>query len=192
EPGCAAHRLASRRAAMPFKASALLAVLLASGAAAAAPKVVQNDYQIDSVDPGIRLHVRSNMAAGQKEFTDDNIVLFVHGATFPSTADFDLQFNDYSWADWMVSHGYVVYMFDKRNYGGSTREKAMDEPASNHRPLSRSYLVVRDLGAVVDHIRQKHRVGRGTLIGWSWGAVTAGHYASLPTRRGGQPAPHRP
>src|SRR5262249_50703514 len=114
EPGCAAHRLASRRAAMPFKASALLALLLASGAAAAPPKVVQNDYQIDSVDPGIRLHVRSKMAAGQKEFTDDNIVLFVHGATFPSTPDFDLQFKDYSWADWMVSHGYVVYMFDKR------------------------------------------------------------------------------
>jgi len=161
-------------------AYAFLALAIAAPAAAAAgPKVVQSDYQIDSVDKGIRLHVRSKMAAGQKEFTDDNVVLFVHGATFPSTPDFDLQFKDYSWADWMVGHGYVVYMFDKRNYGGSTREKAMDEPATSHRPLSRSYLVVRDLGAVVDHIRQKHRVQRITLIGWSWGAMTAGYYASL-------------
>lgn len=29
----------------------------------------------------------------------------------------------------MVDKGYVVYMFDKRNYGFSSREKAMDEPA---------------------------------------------------------------
>jgi pimeloyl-ACP methyl ester carboxylesterase len=79
----------------------------------------------------------------------------------------------------MVNQGYVVYMFDKRNYGGSTREKAMDEPAQSNKPLSRSYLVIRDIGAVVDHIRQKHRVGKVTLIGWSWGAMTAGYYTSL-------------
>ena len=106
----------------------LLAAALAasvSGSAIAAPKIVQNDYLIDSVDAGIRLAVRSKMAEGQKEFTDDNIVLFVHGATFPATPDFDLQFKDYSWADYMVNHGYVVYMFDKRNYGGSTREKTV-------------------------------------------------------------------
>jgi pimeloyl-ACP methyl ester carboxylesterase len=55
----------------------------------------------------------------------------------------------------------------------------MDEPAANNRPVSRSYLVVRDIGAVVDHIRKKHGVNRVTLIGWSWGAMTAGYYASL-------------
>src|ERR1041384_5138349 len=106
-----------------------------SAAARAAPKIVQNDYTIDSVDPGIHLFVRSKMADGQKDFTDDNIVLFIHGATFPSTPDFDLQYKDYSWADWMVARGYVVYMFDKRNYGFSSREKAMDEPAANNKPV---------------------------------------------------------
>src|SRR5256885_4484534 len=136
-------------------AFSLAAALAVSASALAAPKIVQNDYLIDSVDPGIRLAVRSKMAEGQREFTDDNVVLFVHGATFPSTPDFDLQFKDYSWADYMVNHGYVVYMFDKRNYGGSTREKAMEEPAANNKPVSRSYLVIRDIGAVVDYIRAK-------------------------------------
>jgi pimeloyl-ACP methyl ester carboxylesterase len=164
---------------MRLAALSVVAAMLGSGSALAAPKIVQNDYTIDSVDPGIRLFVRSKMADGQKEFTDDNIVLFVHGATFPSTPDFDLQFKDYSWADYMVNHGYVVYMFDKRNYGGSTREKAMDEPAANNKPLSRSYQVIRDLGAVVDHIAKKHHVSKVTLIGWSWGAMTSGYYASL-------------
>src|SRR5712691_6592267 len=150
---------------MRLAAISLLAGMLGSAAAVAAPRIVQNDYQVDSVDPGIRLAVRSKMAEGQKEFTDDTVVLFVHGATFPATPDFDLQFKDYSWADFMVNHGYVVYMFDKRNYGNSTREKAMDEPPQNNKPVSRSYQVIRDLGAVVDHIRQKHRVSKVTLIG---------------------------
>jgi len=155
-------------------------------APAAHAGVVKQDHFIDAVDPGIKLFVRSKMAEGQKIFTDENIVLFVHGATFPSTPDFDLQYKDYSWADWMVDKGYVVYMFDKRNYGYSTREKAMDEPAAKNRPVSRSYLVIRDIGAAVDHIRKKHGVNKVTLIGWSWGAMTAGYYASLHSEKVGK------
>src|ERR671924_598067 len=130
----------------------LVLVLAAASAVSAAPRILKQDYQIDSVDPGIKLFVREKMAEGAAA-NEDNVVLFVHGATFPSTPDFDLQFKDYSWADWMVNHGYVVYMFDKRNYGFSTREKAMDEPPTANKPLSRSYLVIRDLAAVIDHIR---------------------------------------
>ena len=159
--------------------SAILWGFSSSRACAQDIKIDKQDYQIDSVDSGIKLFVRSKMQAGQKTFTNDNIVLFVHGATFPSTPDFDLNYKDYSWADWMVRHGYVVYMFDKRNYGFSTREKAMEEPPAQNRPVSRSYLVIRDIGAVVDHIRAKHHVQKVTLIGWSWGAMTAGYYTSL-------------
>jgi pimeloyl-ACP methyl ester carboxylesterase len=157
----------------------IASVLLVSSASVAEPeKIVKTDSMIDSVDPGVRLFVREKRAQGARA-TEDNVVLFIHGATFPSTPDFDLQYKDYSWADWMVEHGYVVYMFDKRNYGFSSREKAMDEPASANRPVSRSFLVIRDIGAVVDHIRAKEKVARVTLIGWSWGAMTAGYYASL-------------
>src|SRR5712664_3685373 len=157
---------------------ALAAALTLPLAAAAAPKILSRDYHVDAVDPGIKLFVREKMAEGARA-TEDNTVLFVHGATFPSTPDFDLQFKDYSWADRLAAQGYVVYLFDKRNYGFSTREKAMDEPAAANRPLSRSYLVIRDIAAVVDHIRQKNKIQKVTLIGWSWGAMTAGYYASL-------------
>ena len=159
---------------------AALALALALAAPALAQiKTAKQDYHIDGVDPGVKIFVRSKTAAGGTRFTDDNIVLFVHGATAPSTCDFDLGFKDYSWADWMIERGYAVYMFDKRNYGYSSREKAMDEAAAANKPVSRSYLVIRDLGAVVDHIRAKHKVGKVTLIGWSWGAMTAGYYSSL-------------
>jgi pimeloyl-ACP methyl ester carboxylesterase len=160
--------------------AAMLSVLCVWPLAASAQgKTVKQDYQIEGTEPGVRLFVRQKMASGNTRFTDDNIVIFVHGATGPSTCDFDLDYKDYSWADWMIDKGYVVYMFDKRNYGFSSREKAMDEPASANKPLSRSYLVIRDLGAVVDHIRKKHNVNKVTLIGWSWGAMTAGYYTSL-------------
>jgi pimeloyl-ACP methyl ester carboxylesterase len=160
----------------------MLTLIFAMLLAAPEAKIVKNDYSIDAVDPGIKLFVREKRAEGAKA-TEDNVVLFIHGATFPSTPDFDLQYKDYSWADWMVRHGYVVYMFDKRNYGFSTREKAMDEPPTANKPVSRSYLVIRDLGAVVDHIRAKNRVQKVTLIGWSWGAMTAGYYTSLQSEK---------
>lgn len=164
----------------PFHTLAGLALALALAAPVLGQSgIVKQDIHIDGTDPGVRLFVRQKMATGNTRFNDDNIVLFIHGATAPSTCDFDLGFKNYSWADWMVDKGYVVYMFDKRNYGFSSREKAMDEPAANTRPVSRSYLVIRDLGAVVDYIRAKHKVNKVTLIGWSWGAMTAGYYASL-------------
>ena len=138
-------------------------------AAAQDAEIVKTDYSIDAVDPGIKLFLREKMAAGESKFTHDNIVLFLHGATSPSSCDFDLAYKDYSWADWLAKRGYVVYMGDYRNYGGSTREAAMDEPASKNQPLTRSYLALRDVEAMVDWIKAKHGVKQVTLIGWSWG-----------------------
>ncbi|MGH8621460.1 MAG: alpha/beta hydrolase [Burkholderiales bacterium] len=164
---------------LTLRALAVAAALTAAIAAPLYAAPVTQDYHIDGADPGVRLFVRQKMAEGNKRFTDDNIVVFVHGATAPSVCDFDLGFKDYSWADWMIDKGYVVYLFDKRNYGYSSREKAMDEPPAGNKPVSRSYQVIRDIGAVVDHIRKKHNVNKVTLIGWSWGAMTAGYYSSL-------------
>ena len=70
-------------------------------------------------------------------------------------------------------------MGDYRNYGGSTREAAMDEPAAKNQPLTRSYLALRDVEAMVDWIKAKRGVKQVTVIGWSWGAMMAGYYASL-------------
>ena len=159
---------------------ALLTVLIGSGSAAAQQTAItKNDMQIDGLDPGIKIFIREKMAQGNTRFANDNIVLFLHGATSPSTCDFDLQYKDYSWADWLVKRGYVVYMGDYRNYGGSTHEAAMDEPASKNQPVARSYLALRDIEAMVNHIKQTRNVQKVTLIGWSWGAMMGGYYASL-------------
>jgi pimeloyl-ACP methyl ester carboxylesterase len=142
-------------------------------------KITKTDFQIDALDSGIKLFVREKMAEGNTNFTDDNVVLFLHGATSPSTCDFDLDYKDYSWADWLVKRGYVVYMGDYRNYGGSTREPAMDQPAGKNQPVTRSFLALRDVEAMVNAIKAKRGVDKVNLIGWSWGAMMAGYYSSL-------------
>jgi pimeloyl-ACP methyl ester carboxylesterase len=163
-------------------AGAIAALLVAASpqwAAAQDAAIVKTDTQIDAFDPGIKLFLREKMAQGNTRFTDDNVILFLHGATAPSTCDFDLSYKDYSWADLMVKRGYVVYMGDYRNYGYSTREKAMDQPAAANQPVTRSYLALRDIEAMVDYIKRTRGVRKVTLIGWSWGAMMAGYYASL-------------
>ena len=97
-----------------------LSLALAAPAFAQQAKAVKQDYHIDGVDPGVRLFVRQKMAPGNARFTDDNIVLFVHGATFPSTPDFDLQYQDYSWADWMVASTSVTSRFSLRRQSCSS------------------------------------------------------------------------
>src|SRR5689334_12078554 len=146
-------------------AAALLLALSPRPASAQDVTVLKEDRQIDAADPGIKLFVSEKMAQGNTRFTDDNVVLFLHGATAPSTCDFDLSYKDYSWADWMVKHGYVVYMGDYRNYGYSTREKSMDGPASATPPVTRSYLALRDIEVMVDHIKRTRGVRKVTLIG---------------------------
>lgn len=160
-------------------ALALVSISQRNSAHAQDVKIVKTDVQIDALDAGIKLFVREKMAEGNTKFTDENVVLFLHGATAPSTCDFDLSYKDYSWADWMVKRGYVVYMGDYRNYGLSTREKAMDEPPAKNQPVTRSYLAVRDIAAMVNHIKSRRGVKKVSLIGWSWGAMLAGYYASL-------------
>jgi pimeloyl-ACP methyl ester carboxylesterase len=164
-----------------FAAAAALVIGLAAPGLTYAQeaKVVKSDTQIDALDLGIKLFVREKMPEGNTRFTDDNIVLFLHGATSPSTCDFDLSYKDYSWADWLVKRGYVVFMGDYRNYGQSSREKAMDEPAAKNQPVTRSYLALRDIEAMVNHIKATRHVQKVTLIGWSWGAMMAGYYGSL-------------
>src|SRR5215469_1144915 len=152
----------------------LLTVLVGGPAFAQQAAIVKNDLQIDGLDPGIKIFIREKMAQGNTRFANDNVVLFLHGATSPSTCDFDLAYKDYSWADWLVKRGYVVWIGDYRNYGYSTREQAMDEPAAKNQPVTRSYQALRDIEAMVNYIKRTRGVQKVTLIGWSWGAMLAG------------------
>src|SRR5436305_13065164 len=55
----------------------------------------------------------------------------------------------------------------------------MDEPAARSQPVTRACVALGDIAAMVNHIKAKRGVKKVTLIGWSWGAMMAGYYASL-------------
>jgi pimeloyl-ACP methyl ester carboxylesterase len=59
----------------------------------------------------------------------------------------------------------------------------MNEPPERNPPVARSYLALRDVAAVVDHVLARRGVARVSLVGWSWGGTLAGWYASLRPER---------
>ncbi len=154
------------------------AAWLAVGAAGAAPKTTTEEFMIPAVDPGILLYVRNKHPQGVKRFAPGKILLFVHGATYPAEAAFDLKLNGLSWMDYIAEHGYDVYLVDLRGYGRSTRPAQMSQPAEDNPPIVRTETAVKDVGAAVDFILRRRGVPRIDLLGWSWGTEIMGWYTA--------------
>ncbi len=111
-------------------------------------------------------------------FAGEKILLFVHGATYPSETAFDLQLNGLSWMEYIAQHGYDVYLVDVRGYGKSTRPPEMDKPAADNEPIVRTETAVKDVGAAVDFILKRRGVSKINLLGWSWGTTIMGWYTA--------------
>jgi pimeloyl-ACP methyl ester carboxylesterase len=141
-------------------------------------KVVTEAYSVPSKDQGIQLYVRNKRPEGMTNFSPNHILLFVHGATYPSETTFDLPVGGFSWMDYIAQHGWDVYLMDLRGYGGSTRPPEMSQPPSANPPIVNTDVAIRDLATVVDHVLSRRGVPRITLIGWSWGTVIAGAYTA--------------
>jgi pimeloyl-ACP methyl ester carboxylesterase len=104
-------------------------------------------------------------------------VLLVHGATFGS-ALFDLSVPGYSLMQALARGGRFVYAVDIRGYGASNGNSVMNSPPAAHPPFSRARHAVEDIGVAVSEIRRRQGVRSIDMIGFSWGTITAGWYAS--------------
>ena len=136
-------------------ASGLTSAALAGDAAAGKAgtlKLVTEEFMVPAVDPGINLYVRNKHPEGVKKFNSDNILLFVHGSTYPAETAFDLKLAGVSWMEFIAQHGYDVYLVDIRGYGRSTRPPEMEQPADQNEPIVRTETAVKDVGAAVDFI----------------------------------------
>jgi pimeloyl-ACP methyl ester carboxylesterase len=145
-------------------------------ASAIAQRVVAETFMIPAVDPGIQLHVRNKRLEGRESFPAERIVLFVHGATYPSETVFDIDLPGGSWADHVARAGYDFYLVDVRGYGRSTRPATMDAPTAENPPFATTVDAVKDVSAAVDFILKRRGVSKLNLAGWSWGtAIMAGY-----------------
>jgi len=142
------------------------------------PELVTTSYLIPSNTPGIELYIRNKHPAEMTQFPGDRILLYVHGATYPSETAFDLPIAGQSMMDLIAARGYDVYLVDVRGYGGSTRPPQMSAPPEYNPPIVTTDVAVRDFAAAVEHIRARRGVDRINLMGWSWGTAIAGAYTS--------------
>lgn len=153
-------------------------LLAAAPAAQAGPQIASEDFMIASGDPGISLFVRNKHPAGIESFTPDKILLYVHGATYPSETAFDLPIDGVSMMDLFAAEGFDVYLVDVRGYGHSTRPPEMDQPPEANKPIVHTDVAAHDLGAAVDFVLGRRKVAKLDLMGWSWGTSIAGLYTS--------------
>jgi pimeloyl-ACP methyl ester carboxylesterase len=157
--------------------AAAVATALASPAFAQSPKLVMEEMTVPS-EPGIEIYVRNKRPADMTTFRPERTVLFVHGATYPAHAAFDLKLDGLSWMEYIASRGYDVYLLDLRGYGKSTRPKEMDEKPEANPPIVRGVTAVKDIGAVVDFILKRRGISRLNLMGWSWGTTLMATYTT--------------
>ena len=135
-------------------------------------------YRIPSEMPGIELYMRNKRPNGVDLFPPERIVLYVHGATYPSETAFDLPLAGFSWMDFLACRGFDVYLVDLRGYGQSTRPPEMERPPADSPPLVSTDVAVRDVAAAVAHILNRRHVKRISLIGWSWGTTIMAAYTT--------------
>jgi pimeloyl-ACP methyl ester carboxylesterase len=159
-------------------AGAVVGGVSPSGAADPTPKLVTEHFMIDASDPSIKLYIRNKRPEGMTEFKSEKTLLFIHGATQPAEATFDLPLENLSWMDYIARRGWDVYLVDVRGYGSSTRPPEMDQPPENNPPIATTDVAVRDLKSAVDFILHRRSLSKINLMGWSWGTVIAAAYAA--------------
>jgi pimeloyl-ACP methyl ester carboxylesterase len=139
--------------------------------------LVSEDLRIPSDTPGIELFLRNKHPKDWAASTG-RVLLYVHGATYPSETAFDLRLDGMSWMDYIAAHGWDVWLVDLRGYGRSTRPPEMEKAAKDNAPLVTTDVAVRDVGAAVDYIMKQRGISKLSLLGWSWGTSIMGTYAS--------------
>jgi len=125
---------------------------------------------------GLRLFLRrlaAPPADGRKR-----IVLYVHGATFPSALSVAHRFDRQSWRDVLCEAGFNVWGLDFQGFGGSDRYPEMAQDAGAHGPLCRTEDAAGQLAAAIGFILERERVASLSLLAHSWGTMVAGRFAS--------------
>jgi pimeloyl-ACP methyl ester carboxylesterase len=158
--------------------AAIIFVAALAPAGARSATLATESYRIPSADPGIELYLRNKHPAGVERFPAEKILLYVHGATYPSETAFDLPLDGHSMMEMIAERGWDVWLVDIRGYGGSTRPPEMDKPADAGKPFADTPTAAKDVGTAVDHILKKRGVAKINLIGWSWGTVIMGMYTA--------------
>jgi pimeloyl-ACP methyl ester carboxylesterase len=138
---------------------------------------------IPTGEPSIDVYVRNKHPANLTSFASNRTLVYVHGATYPSSTMFDLQLDGTSFMDQLAAHGFDVYAMDLPGYGKSSRPVQMNQPADANPPFETTADAVRQYGIVVDYVLKRRGVQKLDAMGWSWGTtIVAGFATEHPTK----------
>ena len=106
------------------------------------------------------------------------VVLYVHGATFPSALSIAHRFDGRSWRDELCAAGFHVWGFDFHGYGHSDPYPGMSEPPEGREPLCRADDASRQLERAARFICQHHATEQISIVAHSWGTIVACRFAA--------------
>jgi pimeloyl-ACP methyl ester carboxylesterase len=105
------------------------------------------------------------------------IVLYVHGATFPSALSIAHRFDGYSWRDDLNAAGFDVWGLDFAGFGGSDRYAGMVASPENQVALGRAEESSRQIERAARFILARYDHVRLSIISHSWGSMPAELFA---------------
>jgi pimeloyl-ACP methyl ester carboxylesterase len=137
----------------------------------------EEHFSVPSSHDGLSLFLRY-LPAARDPAPDGRVVLYVHGATFPSAVSIAHRFDGCSWRDELCDAGFHVWGVDFHGFGNlSDPYPEMAEPAEDHAPLGRTEGASLQLEAAVRFICGHHGIPRLSIVAHSWGSIVAGRLA---------------
>ncbi|MEE9275334.1 MAG: alpha/beta fold hydrolase [bacterium] len=140
--------------------------------------IVQEDFFIDALDPGVRLHLREKRPRGKRRFGPAATLLMVHGRMSPGQLAFDFPVSGRSWMDRLAARGFDVFTMSVRGFGLSTRPPELEADPAGKPPAIRGAEALRDIEAAVRFIRRRREVDRLNMLGRSWSTTLVPAFAA--------------
>jgi len=137
----------------------------------------EEHFLIPGPIPELRLFLRY-LAGTQRSPAKRRVVLYVHGATFPSALSVAHRFDGRSWRDALCDAGFDVWALDFYGFGHSDRYVEMAAPAGDHEPLCLAKDAAQQIASAVRFILEHEGLAAISLLAHSWGSMPAGRFAA--------------
>jgi pimeloyl-ACP methyl ester carboxylesterase len=142
--------------------------------------LAEGHFRVPSNRDGLSLFLRYLPPTKHTEesVSQGRIVLYVHGATFPSAMSIAHRFVGRSWRDELAAAGFHVWGLDFLGFGGSDRFPEMAKSPVNKPALGRADDASQQIEKAVRFIVSHHQVERISIIAHSWGCIATGRFAN--------------
>jgi branched-chain amino acid transport system substrate-binding protein len=139
--------------------------------------VAEETFLVPFGTSGLRLFLR-HLPTAQHSTGAKKVVLFVHGASFPSALAAAFPFGGHSWMEDLSEGGFEAWALDFMGYGGSDRYPQMSDSVKSGAPLLRAEEASEQIEVATRFICDKEQVEKISIIAHSWGTLPSGLFAT--------------